>query len=174
MNRRRGYMLIELVLVMLLLTFVAASVFLLTGAGSAAYVRMSDNRGSAADLRIALSYIDVRVKKIDGIGQITVRQAPFGTGQALVLSQNIEAVEYETYIYSEQGALRELFIEKGQPVSREMASEIATVDDMQIRFESDHLLSVTLKTIGASNDAQKGAPHLATQWIFLRTTGRAG
>lgn len=174
MKHRRGYTLIELVLVMLLLVFVAASVFLLTGAGSSAYARLSSNRSTASDLRIALSYLDVRIKKIDGVGQVTVRNAPFGGGQALLLTQNIETVDYETYIYVDEGVLKELFIEKGQPVTREMASDIAQAEALEIHLESDRLLSVTLLTRVSSSTASEKAPRRATQWIYLRTGGLEG
>lgn len=106
MKGRGGYSLIELMLVMLLLIIVAVSVFLLTSAGSSAYARLSENAGASSDLRIALSYIDVRVKKIDGIGQVSICPAPFGGGQALLLSQTIEGSDYETYLYVDQGNLK--------------------------------------------------------------------
>lgn len=118
MRRRGGFSLIELVLVMLLLIFVAVSVFLLTGAGSAAYIRLSDNRRASSDLRIALSYIDVRIKKMDGTGQVTVCPAPFGQGQALLLSQHIESGDYETYLYVDGGRLKELTIERADRLHR--------------------------------------------------------
>lgn len=174
MRRRKGYTLIELVLVMMLLTFVAVSVFLLTGAGSSAYARLSDNRGSASDLRIALSFIDVRIKKTDGLGQIAVQKAPFGDGQALLLSQNIETTDYETYIYVDEGALKELFIEKGLPVTRDMASDIARADAMQIQRASSNLIAVTLLTHGTGPASKEKMPHSATQWIFLRSAGQGG
>ena len=53
MSRRRGYTLVELVLVMLLLTLVASAVFTLAGAGSQTYLRLADKRGSDASARLA-------------------------------------------------------------------------------------------------------------------------
>jgi len=174
MKHRRGYTLIELVLVMLLLTFVAVSVFLLTGAGSSAYARLSGNRGRASDLRIALSYIDVRMKKADGIGDIAVVSAPFGAGQALLLSQNIETTDFETYIYVDDGILKELFIEKGQPATRDMASDIARADNLQVRRESDNLMVVILSTSRAESTAGQDQSHQATQWVYLRAERQGG
>ncbi len=144
MKRRGGYTLIELVLVLLLLTFVAVAVFLLTDIGSAAYTRLSASRDQAADLRIGLSYMDVRLKKIDGSGSISIRPAPFGGGQALVLAQRIDGTDYETQLYVDRGMLRELFVKKGLVVTADMASEIARADSLDIRFINDRLLALTL------------------------------
>ena len=169
MKRRGGYSLIELVLVMMLLIIVAVSVFLLTNAGSSAYARLSENRGVSSDLRIALSYIDVRIKKSDGIGQVSVCPAPFGGGQALLLSQTIEERDYETYLYVDQGSLKELIIEKGRAVTPDMASDLAKIDEMRIHRETDHLLTVTLATTRRLGGLDSQGTQEATQWIYLRS-----
>ena len=176
MRRREGYTLIELVLVMLLLTFVAVSVFLLTGIGSEAYARLSDGRSRASDLRIALSYMDVRIKKIDGIGRVDTVPAPFGGGQALRLTQSLEGAEYETYLYVDQGYLKELYIRKSEALTPAMASDLARADSLQVHFETDRLLAVTLvlqesKATDRSRQQTQQAPQAqqATQWIRLRS-----
>lgn len=175
MRRRKGYTLIELVLVMLLLTFVAVSVFLLTGVGSSAYARLSDGRSQASDLRIALSYMDVRIKKIDGIGRVDAVSAPFGGGQALRLTQRLEGADYETYLYVDQGYLKELYIRKGEALTPDMASDLARSDSLQVHFETDRLLAVTLvlQESGAGDKTrqqtlQASQARQATQWIHLR------
>lgn len=174
MKRRGGYSLIELVLVMLLLIIVAVSVFLLTSAGSSAYARLSGNASTSSDSRIALSYIDVRIKKLDGIGRVSVCPAPFGDGQALLLSQAIEGRDYETYLYVDQGSLKELIIEKGRAVTPDMATDLASVEQMRIQMESDHLLSVTLATKRLSAHSDSAGAAEATQWIYLRSGGLGG
>jgi prepilin-type N-terminal cleavage/methylation domain-containing protein len=161
MRSRKGYTLIELVLVLLLLTFVAVAVFLLTDVGSAAYARIYANRDQSADLRIGLSYLDVRLKKIDGVGTVEIRPAPFGGGQALVLTQEIEGDVYETQLYVEAGMLKELFSRKGLEVNADMAAEIARADKMEVRFAGKQLLVLTL-TSGSDT------PLSASQWIHLR------
>ena len=174
MKRRGGYSLIELVLVMLLLIIVAVSVFLLTSAGSSAYARLSGNRSTSSDLRIALSYIDVRIKKLDGVGRVTVSPAPFGGGEALRLTQTIEGRDYETYLYVDQGSLKELIIEKGRAVTPDMAGDLAKVEQMRIHLETDDLLSVTLATKRLSADPDSTGNAEATQWIYLRSGGLGG
>ena len=174
MKRRGGYSLIELVLVMLLLIIVAVSVFLLTSAGSSAYARLSGNRAASSDLRIALSYIDVRIKKLDGIGQVSVCPAPFGGGQALLLSQTIDESDYETYLYVDQGSLKELIIEKGRAVTPDMAGDLAKVEQMRIHLEADHLLSITLTTKRLLGNSDSQGSSEATQWIYLRSGGLEG
>lgn len=181
MRRRGGYTLIELVLVMLLLTFVAVSVFLLTGVGSSAYARLSDGRSRASDLRIALSYMDVRIKRIDGIGRVDTVSAPFGGGQALRLSQRLEDTDYETYLYVDSGYLKELYIRKGEALTPDMASDLARADSLQVHFETDRLLAVTLvlQESGAADQAsqqtrQVNQARQATQWIRLRAAAPEG
>lgn len=169
MKRRGGYTLIELVLVLMLLTFVAVSVFLLTDRGSAAYTRLASGREQAADLRIALSYMDVRLKRIDGNGSVTLRPAPFGGGQALVLTQTVDGAEYETQLYVDRGVLRELFVKKDQAVTADMASEIARADRLEVQLVNDKLLSLTLTRSGQPDgSADAATAPRATQWVYLR------
>lgn len=169
MKRRGGYTTIELVLVLMLLTFVAVSVFLLTDSGSAAYTRLSASRETASDLRIALSYIDVRLKKIDGNGSVRVQPAPFGGGQALVLAQRIEGSDYETMLYVDRGMLRELFVRKSLAVTADMASEIARADSLDVHFISDSLLALTL----ARGSTQPGAAGVSAATVATGSANAA-
>jgi hypothetical protein len=76
--------------------------------------------------------MDVRIKKIDGIGRVDSVPAPFGSGQALRLTQRLEGDDYETYLYVDQGYLKELYIRKGEALTPDMASDHARSDSMQV------------------------------------------
>ena len=90
MKRRGGYTLIELVLVLMLLVLVASVVVTLAGTGSRTYLNMTAKQVQTADLRIALSYLDVQSRKNDARDAWAVRPDPFEGHPALVVEQNFE------------------------------------------------------------------------------------
>ena len=77
MRRRGGYTLIELALVLMLLILVASVVFTLAGTGSRTYLRIAAKQNQASDMRTALSYIDVQVRKHDVRDALSIRPDPF-------------------------------------------------------------------------------------------------
>jgi prepilin-type N-terminal cleavage/methylation domain-containing protein len=166
MKQRRGYTLIELVLVLLLLVLVAAGVFSLAASGSEAFLRLSNRQGVTADMRTGLSYLDVQIRKHDSAGAVSIRQNPFADGQALVIAQPIEGAVYLTWIYVQDGYLCELFVEEGTAVTAEMAGKITHMDEMRLDRVSAEILRVTLVR------KSPGLPDLeAGRRIFLRSGG---
>ncbi len=144
MKRRGGYTLIELVLVVMLLVLVASVVFTLAGTGSRTYLNMTAKQVQTADLRIALSYLDVQIRKNDVRDAWSVRPDPFEGHPALVVEQNFEGGTYLTWIYVRDGYLCELFVDKTTEITDSMGSRIAPVDRMTLGVQDDGSLVVTL------------------------------
>ncbi|MDW7657023.1 MAG: DUF4860 domain-containing protein [Bacillota bacterium] len=142
--RRRGYTLIEMVLVMFLLILVSFYVFTLTGVGSSAWLRLTDWQNSTSDLRIGISYIDVKVRSHDVAGRIDIRPDPFSGNDALVISRPVGEETFLTWIYIHDGSLYELFVRENAAVTPEMGNKIADIQTMQLSMPSPRQLSVTL------------------------------
>lgn len=130
MRRRRGYTLIELVLVMFLLILIAFYVFTLTGTGSQTYLRLTAKQSLTADLRIGVSYLNVQIRKHDQQDALSIRPDPFDGRPALVISQELEQQTYLTWIYIYDGYLCELFVAENAAVTPEMASRIVPADEL--------------------------------------------
>jgi prepilin-type N-terminal cleavage/methylation domain-containing protein len=168
LKANRGYTLIELVLVLLLLVVIAVSVFILAAAGSQTLLRLQDRQSQAADLRTGLSYIDVQVRKHDERGALSIREGPFGIGQALVIRQILDERTFLTWIYIQDGYLCELFVEEGVYISPEMGSQIVRMDGLELKKAGidDLQVILTRKTEGLSLQQ-------ASRLIYLRSGGIA-
>lgn len=124
---RRGYTLVELMLVMLLLALFGITIMTLIQSGSTAYQKIVDNRNAESDARIAINYLDVRVRQSDERGAVTVRENPLGEGNALVIRERFDDVDYFTWVYFLDGTLyecsllldtEEVAVERSQPIAR--------------------------------------------------------
>jgi prepilin-type N-terminal cleavage/methylation domain-containing protein len=166
MKQRRGYTLIELVLVLLLLVLVAAGVFTLAAAGSQAYLKLSDQQTLTAELRTGLSYLDVQIRKHDAFESLSIRQDPFQGGQALVIGQLLEDETYLTWIYVRDGYLCELFVKEGIAVTPDMASKIVRMDLMKLEQVSSDALLITLVRQPAESLRQE-----SSRLVYLRAGG---
>ncbi|MGI6334597.1 MAG: DUF4860 domain-containing protein [Saccharofermentanales bacterium] len=144
MKRRGGYTLIELVLVLMLLILVASVVFTLAGAGSRTYLRMTAKQVQTGDLRIALSYLDVQIRKNDVKDAWSIRPDPFEGHPALVVEQDFEGRTCLTWIYVREGYLCELFVDESTVITDSMGSRIAPVDRMTLDVQDEGSLVVTL------------------------------
>ena len=94
---------------MMLLILVASLVFSLTAAGSRAWMRLTEAGDRRTELRTAMSYIDVQLKKSDSIDSISVGSDPSGNGTAIKLVREIKNPTIpdfdrsETWIYVREG-----------------------------------------------------------------------
>jgi prepilin-type N-terminal cleavage/methylation domain-containing protein len=164
---KRGYSLIELVLVMFLLVLVAFYVFSVTGIGSQAYLRLTERQNLTADLRIGLSYLDVKIKTNDRSGAVSIRPDPFTGQTALLIGHEIDGQPYQTWIYLYDGALYELFVSERATVNPAMGNRIVAMDALQLDQPAGNLIRVTLVR-GTGQEART-----RTRTIGLRSDGGA-
>ena len=165
MKQKKGYTLVELVLVLALLVLIAIFVFVLTGSGSQAYLRLTASQNQSSDLRIGLSYINVKLRSHDGQGMVDLRPDPFGGSPALVLSRELEGETYLTWIYVREGYLCELFLAETTTPLPEMATRIVKADSLALIRRSDEALQVVL----SRQDGEKIGQRSRT--LTLRSIG---
>lgn len=128
MKKYPGSGMIELILVMILLVLFGLSTFMLVISGNEAYSATVKEKNTLSDLRVATSYIDNKIKQHDEKAGIDLVKNPLNGGVALVLSENQGEDIYETWIYENQGSLREAFFKKGGVLSDDMSFEICKLD----------------------------------------------
>jgi len=139
-NNDRGYAMIELVLVIALLALFGVATLSLAVSGSAAYENINEKKELNSELRVALSYLDAKVRQNDTEGALRLESNPAGDGPALVVSETIGQVQYETWIYLSGGNLKEVLIEKGEPVLDDLGFDIAEIDGFTAKFDHDKML----------------------------------
>jgi hypothetical protein len=133
----KGYSTVELVLVLLLLLLFGVTTFTLIFAGSDTYQRISDNKNAETDARIALSYLNVKIRQNDMAGKIEVKNFP-GTGKpALVLHDTRPESDLITWIFWERGMLLECLISEGEIPSSDLSFLIVEVDDFTVSYDEE-------------------------------------
>lgn len=154
----RGYTLIELVLVMALLALFGVATFSLVISGSTAYKGIMEKKDSESELRVAISYLDTKVRQNDFKNAVRLKENPAGDGKALVVEETVEGIVYETWIYLSGGKLREVLVETGEPVQDNLGFEIATIEGFNVAYDSEKKLLDTK----VWNTTQKGRQELET------------
>lgn len=168
MKRNDGYTLIELVLVLFLLVLVAVSVFTLAVAGSRSYLRLESSQRQAADMRIGLSYLDVKLRQNDRRDAIELAEVPGDDQTALRISRIIGEETYYTWIYLHEGYLCEMFLPADREFAPELGSRIVPVSAIAFSRPADDVLRVVLT--GGTGD---GTAREMTRVFYLRAGGEA-
>lgn len=139
-KNNKGYAMIELVLVIALLALFGVATLSLVVSGSAAYENINSKKDLDSELRVALSYLDTKVRQNDSEGALRLESNPAGDGSALVVTEIIGDTQYETWIYLSGGKLREVLIDKDEPVLDDLGFEIAEIDGLAAEFDPDKML----------------------------------
>lgn len=132
-----GYSLIELILVMVLIVIFGLSTFTLVVSGNNAYQNIIEKKALNSELRVAVSYLDMKLRQGDSQGEIHVKKIPNNYNNAIVIQELVEGKTYETWIYFNKGKLREAFILQGTPIVDQTSFAIAEIDGFDIRYDKN-------------------------------------
>ena len=136
LRNKKGYTLVELMFVMVLLLLFGILTFELVVSGSNAYKNVIRGRNTASELRVALSYMDMRLRQNDEAGLIRVDKNPLNQGDALVITEEYEGDIYETWIYCDEGKLREAIVKKGETPDNSISTEVADIDRLAVDYRN--------------------------------------
>ena len=112
---------------------------LLTGAG--AYRRLTQRDQDAFSRRTCVQYLATRVRQADADGAVAAGE--FGGGDALLLTQDIDGMEYVTRIYVSGGYLMELFSAADSELAPEDGEKLMEARALSASL-SDGLLELSL------------------------------
>lgn len=155
---------LETLLVTIMLILLTAAVFSLVAAGGETYGKILKNRDELGRARIAISYINVKVRQNDQAGAVYLSGDVIPGLKTLVIKHKGELEGMYTYIFHENGALFECFIEEGIYPKREYAMKVCSVDDLSIEPGEE---GIALKLSAGYRFAGKDKKLLAD--IALRT-----
>ena len=125
------------VLVLLVFAVFVVSVLLVLLTGADVVKKLSDHDQRSYEHRTVIQYITTRVRQADARDRVSVRS--FEGVDALVLSQDIEDVRYETLVYCWDGYLRELFIEAGLEIDAEFGEQILPLKGVGFTDAGTHI-----------------------------------
>lgn len=91
------------------------------------------------EARTTFSYIANQVHRADSSGGVSVGE--FDGRQALLLEQNYGDWAFVTYLYYYDGALRELFVEKGTELDGSAGLPIVWLDDLGFQMDERGLIT---------------------------------
>jgi hypothetical protein len=123
---------LETMLVTLILILLTAAVFSLLAAGKETYGKILKNRDDLGRARIAISYINVKVRQNDQAGAVYLSEDIIPGVNPLVISHKGDLEGMYTYIFHVNGALFECFIEEGIFPGMDNAIKVCYVDDFSI------------------------------------------
>lgn len=131
-RRTAGRTQTEVLAVFMLLLILGVSIFALASAGSAAYGKTDASRVAQGEVRIALSYLQMKIRQADAAGALRVESNPVNGQNALVISEQFEGMRYETWVYHDEGTLREALVSAGEAVGNDKAFSVAELDGFEL------------------------------------------
>lgn len=144
---------IEFIFIMSLLVVFGFTTFSLLFAGSQSYENISQRKEIQSDLRLASSYVNMKIRQNDISGQIEITKNDFNHNNSLKITEVFEGVSYITWIYYDDGLLREATLEKDMPLSNDLSFPIATLDGFSLSIDKTSNLIQT-KVIRKFNDQE--------------------
>lgn len=119
---------------------------LLVGIGANLYRTQQETSQGDYELRTALSYVSNRVKQCRGETEIE----EFGGVRTLTFTEEIAGVDYLTYIYYYDGALRELFTAADSQFDPEQGQTVTALADFTFKLQDGVLTLRAQSTKGSA------------------------
>lgn len=139
MKEKTNRHIIDILFVISLFCIFALSAIFLISIGAGIYektvVHMEENFSG----RTAFAYVTEKIRQADSEGAVTAGE--FAGSPALILSQSIEGSDYITFLYEDEGFLKELFMPKGTSLGPEAGQEILAVSEFSFVQVNENLYS---------------------------------
>lgn len=141
-NKRKNHIIDSVFVICLMLLFLLSSLCVIA-LGAGIYRRNTKTMETNFSHRIAYAYITEKVRQADENGAIDVQEI-FGEN-ALVMSEEVSGVIYNTYIYNYNDSLMELYaradLENFYPQS---GQAIMAINDLSITKVSDNMFNAVI------------------------------
>jgi prepilin-type N-terminal cleavage/methylation domain-containing protein len=161
-RRDSGFSVVELLIALTLMAFLAASLMTILTTGSDAFQKVLDDKNAQSEARIAVSYISVKLRQYSSRGRVSVvpSDSPTNIRNVLKIDEYAGISSGESrFIYFEEstgGGLGRL-VEKNSVSPRvddpSGAHKIADISDFSVAFADE---SRTVVNISVSCDAPNG------------------
>ena len=143
-QRQENNHIVDLLFVLgLFFVFTISALFLIL-IGSGVYKNTVDKMDRNFDTRTAFAYVTEKIRQSDISDSVSVED--FDGHQALVLKEIFDGVSYSTYLYEENGCLRELFAASDNTLTADAGQDILPVQGFEITAQRENLLKIRLTT----------------------------
>lgn len=135
---------VESIMVILLMIIFAASICLLIFEGSRTYRAIINNKVTDENVRIALSYVNMRIKQNDVEDHILIEANQPLYGDVLTIHHHGDEDGLTSYIYHKDGHLYECYTDGS--IDHNLSSEIIPIEGINFRYNTEGSQIVTTIT----------------------------
>jgi hypothetical protein len=123
-------------MVMMILALFGITIYTLIAAGADTQKRIMNQKDAQADARVALSYINVRLRQNDAEGRIGVERIDLTGENAIVLRERSKFRDSDTWIYCYEGRIYECMVDPGEQPSDLFSFYVVDADYLDTTFDS--------------------------------------
>ena len=134
-NEGRGATL-ELIMVMVFVIFFGLFALSLIASGAGVSERIAGNIDAQQDARLALNYVNVRVRQNDAVGRVEVATIPRTEAHGILIRHRTAAADFDRWIYFENGRLLEALTDPGQYPLYALSTAIAEIYSFNVSYQS--------------------------------------
>ena len=142
MGRKNQHMIDILFTLALFLVFAVLALFVVV-LGANAYNGISRSSEENYNIRSSFVYLTEKIRQGDADGSVAV--ASLAGSDAVVLTQEINNDNYQTWIYLANGKLNEIFIREGTAFTPESGQEIMDLSGFDIEMLDGRIFRMTLE-----------------------------
>jgi hypothetical protein len=139
-GQNRGSASIESIATLVLLILAGICLFTLSISSTSAYGRLYDGKEASGQARVALSFINMKIRQNDVSGGVEIKPNPVNGRNALVVHEAYNGQRYDTWIYWDDGKLLEALVLEGEPPSREVSLEIIAVEGFEVGYQDENAI----------------------------------
>ncbi|MDR1541358.1 MAG: DUF4860 domain-containing protein [Clostridiales bacterium] len=143
-----GSSLIELIMVMSFLILFGYTIFSLIYTGSDALNKIEDEKNAQVNARIAMSYLNVRLRQNDATDSVAVEANSVNGQNSVVLKYRDPedpSSDYDTWIFWADGILQEVLSDPGEEPEWSGSNEIVEVKSYDVDLSENGVLTNTIK-----------------------------
>ena len=148
----------EIIFTMITFLIYAAALLLFVSLGASVYQSVTEGMEQHQIGRTAENYLREKIRQNDREGAVSITEIQ--GQQALKIVVQIGDKEYHTYIYAEEGMLKELLIDSEKEVRLNEGTKLVEMKDLKLEEQKDGSLGIKM-------ELQKGQ----TQTFVIRMKG---
>ena len=158
-QKKENQHMIDALFVITLFCLFAISAIILIAVGAKVYKNTIQHMETHFTTNTALSYITEKIRQNDRKDAVSV--CPFGDGNAFVFTQDFHGESYCTYIYQDEGNIKELFAKADFQPDIHAGQNILPVKKFFIQQEAEHLYKIIL--VDQNNQTSSVVVHIKSK-----------
>lgn len=134
-------MLFLLILLLFLIIAILSSMVILLGKDI--YKSINEDRQNNYELRVSLSYISNKIRQSDKTNAVEIKE--LNDKPALLIKENYDGINYETWIYYYNECLNEIFVEEQNEFQLQDGMKIVDLDKFDISEISENTYKISVE-----------------------------